>query len=686
MIPTVYHSFRQSASRLEGLLETFFTQHSRLVYWVPVFLGCGIEVYFSLTFEPSYIPLLVGSFLLTGAALALRRVRLAYFILFILTCFSWGVSLPCVRTSLLNTPLLVEELAPQWIEGQVEQLEAFPTYQRITLYHPRLKHPFSEDALTKVRLSMWGRLVLPDFIVPGDWIAVKGILMPPVEPAVPRSFNFRRQAYFDRISAVGYGILPARLLHPGDQTWWRRVKTHIESLRHTLNQHFVKTLKAPESALAKALVTGERSAIPEEVRLAFAASGTAHLLAISGLHLSVVAGFMFVFLRFLLAAIPALSLRYHIKKWAAFLALGAVFFYWLICGGSFPATRALVMCTLILGAVMIDRTAITLRNVALAASLILILIPEALESPSFQLSFAAVVALVAMYEHFKIPFLKTSSRTGGALVKGFLYFMGVISTTFIATVATTPFLAATFHNLTLQAIPANLLAVPWTTFVVIPLLIGSLVTLPLGYDFGLSSVLEVALTWMREIAETVADWPGSMVPIPEPAPGVMSLLTLSCLWICLVKGRLRLVGLAPLSLSLVWWTFFSPVPDLFLSHDAKVIGVRTEKDLWVVSKRSGAFARKVWAQASALEAPQKLSMTGVPGATRSGDTLTLLPPYILDLTPVALSNQTTGEVFLSQQQLSVWGSTLVWLRPSGPRFTSVRKDQGTRPWSLYNPK
>lgn len=685
MIVCVYHNFRLYASRLEGHIETFFAEHSRLLYWTPVALGLGIEFYFSSTFEPALWSILCVCTTLSMLTFFLRHFRLLFFTLYFLSVFSWGIGVPTIRAYILATPLLSHDLPPQWIEGQIEKIETFPNAQRLTLYHPVLKKPFTEEPLTRVRISLKGRLQLSEHVIPGDRVRIRAILTPPAEPAVPGAYHFRRQAYFEGISAQGFALAPVRLLNANqeDTSLRRRTKAGLEAFRHSLNQHFEKTLKAPESALAKALVTGDRAGVPETVRQDFASSGTAHLLAISGLHLSVVAGFAFLSLRFLLSLVPALALGFAIKKWAAFGALCAVFFYWLICGGSIPASRALIMSGLILSAVMVDRRAITLRNVALAAILVLICLPEALLSPSFQLSFAAVIALVATYEQLKNSLITRKSKDDSRFRQGFLYFLGVASTTLIATIATTPYLAATFHNITLQAIPANLLAVPWTTFIIMPLLVLSLFSMPFGHDFGISYFLEKSLNILMYIAHEVGEWPGSMVPVPSPSAGVMSLLTLGSLWICLVKTPRRFWGGLPISAALMLWILYSPPPDLFIENKQKVIGVRTQNgDLWVVSKRAGAFARESWSKHSgSTELPQKLPPEGVQGVRLIGETIHLQDSYLLKLSPFSLTKEGDPRIFLNEKRLAQEGSLFIWLTGQGPRVLGTRTRDQYRPWA-----
>lgn len=677
----MYHILSRHASRLEEGLETFLSQDTRLFYWSPVFLGCGIWVYFSLTFEPDWRAALGAALFLGVLAFLTRGRRLLYFLVMPVFLVILGIAAPCVRTHLLATPMLGQELAPQWIEGRLARVEAFPAYQRITLMDPTFQKPFVSAPVTKVRVSLRGRLQISAHLVPGDLLKMKVVLTPSPEPAVPGAHHLRRQAYFEGISAQGYALTPPRLMSddgPDGPSYRKRIHVAIEDLRTRLNRFFETHLPFPQNAIAKALVTGERSSIPEQVRDAFAASGTAHLLAISGLHLSVVAGLIFVTIRLLLTLITPLALARPIKKWAAALAMVGTCAYWLICGSSLPATRALVMTSLVLGGVLVDRSAITLRNISLAAFLILLFLPEALMSASFVLSFAAALALVSAYDGLRTGGLLPTPTSDSAIARFFTYLLGVSLTTFIATVATTPYLAATFHTLTLEAIPANLVAVPWTTFVLIPLLLLMLLGMPFGTDFGLSHILSWALEVLIKMATTVAGWPGADIPIHTPREGVMVLVTLGGLWLCLVATKKRFFGLAPMALGLGLWIYASPVPDLFVTGDKKVIGVKdTDGRLWVVSKRAGRFARQVWAESCGLAPPEVLDHNK--DGLLVDKALHLGGGWRLALEPLILTKD--AKVHFQEKDLEALGSTYIWLAGQSPRILGVRLLDKGRPWS-----
>lgn len=605
---SLYHTFRVIASSLDNAVISFFTKQSRFLYWAPVFLALGIGLYFSLDQEPDLLTCLLLSLSLGGVTLALRRRLSLRFLMSAFFLMSLGVSTATLRTHLKRTPLLTQEHPPQWMEGTLSQREDLPSYQRITLKEVRITSPEAEKmTLPAVRLSLRGRLKLPPDFLPGDRLRVKAALLPPPGPFGPGGYNFRQFAFFKGLSAVGYAVTPARLLSSSaDVSFLIFLEQKVARFRQNLTHTLQDSLGGLAGQLAAALVTGDRAGIPEEVRHQFASSGTAHLLSISGLHLSVVAGFFFMTLRFALALIPRLSLHFPIKKWAAVLALVGTFAYLLICGAPLPAQRAFFMSTLVLGAVVLDRSALTLRNICLAAFVILALFPESLLSVSFQLSFAATLALVAAYEAFQKH--RSSVKNPKTLFRHVsTYFWGVMVTSLIATLATTPFLMQTFHRLTLYGVVANLLAVPWTSFILIPTLLAYLFCLPFGAPESLTFFLTKGLETLILISKSVANLPGAVILTPPTSSIFFFLMVGSALWICLIRGRLRLFGLPPLMMAACLWGYGASPPDIYLSGDLKVIALRSEDGhIYLPSRQAGRFARESFQSLTASQASKTL--------------------------------------------------------------------------------
>ena len=260
----------------------------------------------------------------------------------------------------------------------------------------------------------------------GSTIELKANLVPPSAPAMPASYDFARQAYYRGIGAVGYARAPPRIIPPQPSSqasstndaqsrsrlgaeppnalpWDARIAIAIERARARIGKRIQDALPGELGVMANALMTGARSGISQTMNDLYRDAGIFHILSISGLHMAIMGGSVFFALRLLLATIPPLALRFPIKKWAAAAATAATFAYLLISGGAHPTIRSFIMTLIMFGAIMLDRPAIALRNVAIAALVILVVMPESLLSAGFQLSFAAVVALVAVLRDVSRP-------------------------------------------------------------------------------------------------------------------------------------------------------------------------------------------------------------------------------------------------------------------------------------------
>ena len=456
-----------------NILSSLFNDFQRWPLWLPVFLGLGICLYFSLPFEP---PLWIagGGMFVFGVTLVFVRLQLLRLLCLSIGMMTLGFSVALFRTYLLHTQMLHYPLPPLILEGCVNQVELKPIqqgtfYQRLILTN--LKAKTAEKLPSKIRLSLRGKR---ERLWPGQIIRLKAKLNPILESSLPRGFDFRRQAYFNGIGATGFALSSPELI--GYETNWRM---HLERRREEITAYFLTHLPAPSGAIAAALVTGDKAAIPEDVRERFINSGLAHILAISGLHLTIIAGVVFMVIRRSIALIPPLCLAYNSKKMAAMGTILMTLFYLILSGFGIPAQRAFIMITVVMGAILMDRTALSMRTVALAASIILISMPESLLGPSFQLSFAAVVSLVAGYEAWKNP-MAHWIMGGGVFRKGLVYAGGLVFTSMLATLATLPFTIYLFHRFSLHAIEANLVAIPLTSLILMPSALLTCLLTPIG--------------------------------------------------------------------------------------------------------------------------------------------------------------------------------------------------------------
>ena len=428
---------------LHWLAANLLAERERWALWVPVLVGCGVGVYFWLGVEP---PLWLGAVAvlatLAGAAAAIRAQRLVAPAV-AAAAVALGFGAAEFQAWWVAAPILQHRLGPVTVEGRLVAVDPLPEGTRIIIA------PSHVDRLDAAHLPARLRVRLrhdAEGLVPGEWLRLKAVLLPPPAPAMPGAYDFQRRAYFDRLGAVGFALgAPQRIAAPegAGATGWQ---TAVEAVRAIVTARIRAALPGDTGAIAAALITGQTHAIPPEKAGAFRDAGLAHILVIAGLHMGMVAAAAFFALRAGFALIPAIALNHPTKKWAAGLALLVTFLYLLLSGATVPSRRAFVMTGLVLLGVLVDRLSLSARAIAYAALAVMLLTPESVAGPSFQMSFSAVAGLIAFYEAMRERIGQWHSHAG-RLRRAGLYLLGIAFTTVITTVATMPFTIYHFNRI-----------------------------------------------------------------------------------------------------------------------------------------------------------------------------------------------------------------------------------------------
>jgi competence protein ComEC len=560
---------------LHALLAPLVAEQDRWFLWVPVLFAIGIIAYFWLPAEPALLAALMPLPLALVLTAAWRRGLLAIIVSGCVLAISLGFVAAKLRTTLIGTPVLERQMYGAEVAGYVEKMEPRPGRgQRLTIRVTSLGRLSSD--LMPYRVRVRTLTTLPG-LQAGDAVRLKATLAPPALPAQPGDYDFARAAWFSAIGAVGYSISPTRRdPDAAPPPWSLSAFAAIGRLRQAIDARITAALPGERGAIASALLTGERGAITDATNDAFRDSGLIHILSISGLHMVIMAGAVFVSVRLLLAAFPALALRFSIKKWAAATAILGAFGYLMISGSSYPTVRAWITVTIVLSAVLLDRPAIALRNVALAALFVMVLVPESVFDAGFQMSFAAVVALVATYELVRERSERRRAEQAasiGPVLAALMFFGGIILTTLVASAAVAPFSAYHFHKSQQFAIIANLIAIPICNIIVMPAALASLVAMPLGLEFIPLWIMGLGIDGMVWCAYAVAQLPGAVGWIPAFPDLAFGLMVMGGLWLCLWRRRWRLLGLGAIAAGLA----LTPVmswPDAFVGDDGRLVAVR----------------------------------------------------------------------------------------------------------------
>lgn len=576
---------RVAASACRGAAACLAGERERWLLWAPAAVGAGVYLYFAGTFEP---PLAAALALPALAALLLPalwcRPALRFAALLLLLCAT-GYAAGAVRTYSVEAPSIGRKIGPVTVTGRVVAVDPLRHGARAVLDDLSVGRLAAAETPERVRLTVrvgWTALR------PGRVVTVRAVLLPVRPPVAPGAADFQRRAYFARIGATGFAVTAPVPVREADSGW---LASRIEGLRDTAARRIAAVLPGDAGAVAAALLTGHRGGISAETMAAIRNAGLAHLLAISGLHIGMVAGIAFFALWFGLALVPGAALHWPTRKIAAVGALAVAAGYLLLTGATIPTQRAFLMLAVVMAGVLIGRVAISMRLVAAAATVLLLLSPESLPTPSFQMSFAAVVALVAAYEAWSAWRLRAQAPR---LPRPVRTLVGVGATSLIAGAATAPFALFHFQRLAMYGLAANLVAVPVVSVFVLPMGLLALFAMPFGLEAAPLWLMARGIDLMLWVAHGVSGLPGSLAPAPAPLAWGMALIVAGGLWLTIWQRPWRAAGVAAIALGLAS-SIFAARPDILVSPEGRIVATRTaDGALAMSSARRGRFVARVW--------------------------------------------------------------------------------------------
>ncbi len=567
----------------------------RLGPWLPVAFGFGIVLYFTADREPAAWAALGAA--LAGAIVAfmLRRRAFGFAVALGFAATTAGFATATLQTARIAHPVLSFATWSAAVTGFVETREERARSDRIVVRVQHIEARRLDAAPQRVRVAV-RKGTAPAV---GSFVAFKAHLAPPLAPLRPGGYDFARDLYFQRIGASGFVLGSVKTLPaPEAPGLWLRYAALLDGLREGINRRIHALLPGDRGSIASALITGKRNEISAPVSDAFYVSSLAHVLAISGYHMAVVAGIVFFFIRAGLALIPSLASRHPIKKWAAAGALVTAAFYLVLSGASVSTQRAFIMIAIVLAGVMLDRPALTFRTIAVAAFAVLLLTPAAIVHPSFQMSFAAALALIAAYQ-YGLPWRAKADTSAGARVAlwGGREIAGVVLASLVAGLATTPYSAYHFHRLAPYGVLANLLAMPVISAWVMPMGILGVVTMPFGFDAVFWKLMGDGVDWMIAVVLWVAHLPGAVGHIHAFGTGPLLLASAGLLLLCLLRSPLRWSG-AVLALGAILWVMALPRPDVLIAGDGQAAAIRgRDGKLSILHRSRDTFAIKEWLMA-----------------------------------------------------------------------------------------
>jgi competence protein ComEC len=567
---------------------------------VPVFFGAGILAYFAAPDEPSAVLLNVLAAISLLAALRMQRHGAAFFVLVAIGLVLAGAATAQWRAERIGGSVIPREMTAM-ISGVVISAEA--TRRQGTRY---LIRPTAIEGMAPATVPRLIRVTAAsgrDAVRPGERIAGKARLQPFSGPLIPGGHDFGFSNWFAGLGGTGFFMgRPARMDGPPALQGLEAAAAAINRLRMAITARIRGAIGGEVGDIAAALITGERMAVDKATEESFRRSGLAHILSISGLHMVLVTVTVVWGLRFVLALVPMLAVRQPIRKWASAAGLVSATFYLLLSGAEVPTQRSYIMIAIMLAAMLADRRAISLRNVALAALVVLLLTPEAVLDAGFQMSFAAAAALVATFSALTDRRERRNSAPGhpepvaGILRSGLAHVGSLALTSIVAGLATGLFAAWHFHRTSPLGLLANLVAMPVASFVTMPLALVSVLLMP----FGLETAALIPMGWSIDVVISISDWV-SAIPVGDTTgrqPLAMLLLGSAGLviLICLKTG-LRFFGIGFLAAALLFARQEAP-PDLIIAQSGRTVAMRADNgELVFLGKGKDPFVTEIWSRA-----------------------------------------------------------------------------------------
>ena len=586
---------RSAATAVEDWL---IAERAQVPLWSPAAFGLGIVLYFMLPWAGQRHVAVIVAAAVAGTGLIVRgivgRLLVCGGVLVVL-----GIAIAAYRSGDVARPVLRDRFEGV-VAGRVEAVEVRSGRGQVRF----ILVPDDPGLPPHVRLSLKASAV-PAGLAPGAQVSVRAMLLPPQGPSFPGGYDFARTLWFTQIGATGYPLGSAIVTRPAPPP--SGVEEWLAAARSRLTQRIEAQVPGDAGAISAAFVTGDQGQISQGTTLAMRWSGMAHLLSISGVHIAIVVGGTMWLTRALLCLSPWIALRWPVKTIGAGAAAAAGIAYTILAGAQVPTVRSCVGTVLVLLGIALGREALSLRLLAAGGFIIMAIRPEALLGPSFQLTFAAVTGLVALFNSRFGRWLTSPRQDASWLSRTVQHLVALLATGVIAEALLSATALFHFNATGTYGVLANLLAIPWTEFVIMPLLLIALALDPTGLAHPVWWLLGRSMDVLIRLAEIVAAWPGSVIRLGLMPVSAYALLVGGGLWLFIWQTRPRWLGVVPIVVGAVLALAARP-PDLLVSADGHHVAILLDAydeegpRLALLREHAGDFLRDVWGGVTAATA------------------------------------------------------------------------------------
>jgi len=572
-------------SYIGNLHNLFMKEHDRLILWLPVLLGVGIGIYFLLPFEPD-IDLTAGASCFFAICVWIfwnkiygRIIFLAFLII------SAGMLRAEIRTIMVAAPILHDEIFFRPLEGRIYDIQIKEKGEKLILDNVSIEGIGESKTPEYISVSLKN---VEEGLAVGDSIKLQATLFPPPTPVMPKAYDFARMFYYEKLGAVGYSPKTPEVIKKAPANEFDK---QLNSLRLSITGKILAPMNEENGWVAAAMMVGEMSGVPKDTADVMRESGIYHVLSISGLHMSLATMLVFVSVRFLLSLFPPLALRLPVKKIAAVIALFSSYAYLMLAGYPVPAVRSFIMIAAVMVAILFDRSGISVYSLAWAAVITLLWQPESMLGASFQLSFAATLGILALYERFSGILYKSGN---GFIHRVWLYFLGIMMTSLVATLATTPLVIYHFNRFTLWGIAANMLLLPLVSMWIMPAAVIALLLMPFGAEHYPLLFLNYGIGLMMNGARLFSGLPYAAISLPPLSFIGIIAVVLGGLWLCIWQQKWRIWGIIPIITGMMTIWLNQPY-DLLVSPDASKVALRLENGRFLFLRgKDSSFDGQAW--------------------------------------------------------------------------------------------
>ena len=513
-----------------------------------------------------------------------KFVQIVFSVNFILFFFIFGFFLIKLRTNMLDTNLLFSKLKDAQVVGRLIEVEYFDDDYRFTVDKVSILN-YSDVKVDKVRVKVSKKFGLP---LLGDYIKFESTLLPPFLPNVVGGFDFARYSYYKKLSASGRISKPWEVVNSDlKNTYFEDIYFKFLNMRDFINKRIEKINSENTSGVIMSMMTGERYSVPKDISENYNSAGISHLLSISGIHMTLIVGVAFLFIRLLLALYMPIASRYNTKKLAVFFALFVATFYLLLSGARISTQRAFITIFLGLIAILIDRSPFSLRFLSITAIIILVLSPEALINAGFQMSFLAVITLIKLYEYREYWIIKNDELEG--VKKKFLDFVNIvwanILVAFCTSLVIAPVIIYHFNSIQIYSVLGNLFAIPICSIIVMPAILLSFFAFPFGLEYVPLKITEFGVDAINFVAKVVAKLPYASFDVKSMSMMALLLIIAGIMWFFIWQRKWRYFGIIPVVCG-IYLYIFAPVPSIFANKYGQVFGIVSDNQIKVVNNSS----------------------------------------------------------------------------------------------------